>query len=82
MVGQPREVELVQSQPAGLQARVVTPDAILVEHCARRCSVPLVHRGAARRGGGRLRALAGDGRDRQKCQEAADEDPVGHALPF
>ena len=36
MVCQPRQVELVQRQPAGLQARVVTNDAILVEHRARR----------------------------------------------
>ena len=32
MVGQAREVELVQRQTAGLQPRVVTPDAVLVEH--------------------------------------------------
>ncbi len=77
LIGQPRQVELVQSQSTGFQARVVTADAIFVEHRARRGHVR-----RRIRSGDRplwLRPLAGHGRHRQNCQEAADEDALGHA---
>jgi hypothetical protein len=79
MVCQLRKVKLVQSQPASLQASVVTSDAIFVEHRALR-GILLVYHSAARCGGGRLRTLGGDGRDRHKYQEGADENPLGHAI--
>ena len=73
VVRQPGQVELIEGQPAGLQARVVAPHAILVEHRARRGGVRRVPC---------CGSLAGDGRHCQERQKAADEHPLEHAPPF